>query len=102
MCRLGILPGQLNVVWSQGSKEISSISVIFFYFSSLSDCHQGALCFLIRIVSYDPKFKEVFRDVGVLEVLTYCLKQYAADLKEKRDGKLMDLLILIGANIICT
>lgn len=67
----------------------------------MSDCHQGALCFLIRIVSYDPKFKEVFRDVGVLEVLTYCLKQYATDLKEKRDGKfIMDMLILIGASII--
>ena len=53
----------------------------------MSDCHQLALCFLIRIVSFDPKYKEVFRDVGVLEVLTNCLKQYADDLKEQHDGE---------------
>ena len=52
----------------------------------MSDCHQIALCFLIRIVSFDPKYKEVFSDVGVLEVLTNCLKQYADGLKEKYDG----------------
>ena len=50
------------------------------------DFHQAALCFLIRILSYDPKYKDVFREVGVLEVLTNCLKQYADALKEKYDG----------------
>lgn len=52
----------------------------------MSDFHQAALCFLIRILSYDPKYKDVFREVGVLEVLTNCLKQYADALKEKYDG----------------
>ena len=55
------------------------------------DFHQAALCFLIRILSYDPKYKDVFREVGVLEVLTNCLKQYAEDLKEKYDGRVFSL-----------
>lgn len=55
------------------------------------DFHQAALCFLIRILSYDPKYKDVFREVGVLEVLTNCLKQYADDLKEKYDGRVFSL-----------
>ena len=65
-----------------------NIYSLFLLSSSVSDCHQVALCFLIRIVSFDPKYKEVFRDVGVLEVLTNCLKQYTDELKEKYDGKL--------------
>lgn len=52
----------------------------------MCDFHQAALCFFIRILSYDPKYKNVFREVGVLEVLTNCLKQYADVLKEKYDG----------------
>ena len=44
------------------------------------------LCFLIRVVSFDPKYKDVFREVGILEVLTNCLKKYAVVLKEKCDG----------------
>ena len=53
----------------------------------MSDFHQTALCFLIRILSYDPKYKDVFREVGVLEVLTNCLKQQVDALKEKCDGR---------------
>ena len=58
-----------------------------FFPARISDFHQVALGFLIRILSYNPKYKDVFRDVGVLEVLTNCLKQYADGLKEKYDGK---------------
>ena len=39
-------------------------------------------------MSFDPKYKEVFRDVGVLEVLTNCLKQYSTELKDTYDSKL--------------
>ena len=67
----------------------------FFYFS-VSDCHQIALCFLIRIVNFDSKYKDVFRDVGVLEVLTNCLKQYTSDLKEKFESKLECLKLCIS------
>ena len=48
-------------------------------------------------MSFDPKYKEVFSEVGVLEVLTNCLKQYAADLKEKYDGKLNIYLLTFYA-----
>ena len=69
----------------------------FFFFSDrVSGCHQVALCFLIRILSFDPKYKDVFRDVGVLEVLTNCLKQYADGLKEKYDGK-ANLNMIVGS-----
>lgn len=59
---------------------------VFFLPVRVSDFHQTALCFLIRILSYDPKYKDVFREVGVLEVLTNCLKQQVDALKEKCDG----------------
>lgn len=67
----------------------------FFYFS-VSECHQIALCFLIRIVNFDSKYKDVFRDVGILEVLTNCLKQYTSDLKEKFESKLECLKLCIS------
>ena len=38
----------------------------------------------------------MFRDVGVLEVLTNCLKQYADGLKEKYDGK-ANLNMIVGS-----
>ena len=66
------------------------------FFFSVSDCHQIALCFLIRIVSFDHKYKDVFRDVGILEVLTNCLKQYTSHLKEKLDSKLECLKFYIS------
>ena len=53
----------------------------------MSGCHQVALCFVIRILSFDPKYKDVFRVVGVLETLTNCLKLYADSLKETYDGR---------------
>lgn len=65
--------------------ELISVSILFKN-KSVSDCHHVALCFLIRIVSFDPKYKEVFRDVGVLEVLTNCLKQYSTELKDTYDS----------------
>lgn len=66
--------------------ELISVSILFKN-KSVSDCHQIALCFLIRIVNFDSKYKDVFRDVGVLEVLTNCLKQYTSDLKEKFENE---------------
>ena len=38
----------------------------------------------------------MFRDVGVLEVLTNSLKQYADGLKEKYDGK-ANLNMIVGS-----
>ncbi|XP_078381850.1 WD repeat and FYVE domain-containing protein 3-like isoform X3 [Oculina patagonica] len=64
--------------------ELIAVSILFKN-KPVYDYHQVALGFLIRILSYDPKYKDVFRDVGVLEVLTNCLKQYADGLKEKYD-----------------
>ena len=47
-------------------------------------------------MNFDSKYKDVFRDVGVLEVLTNCLKQYTSDLKEKFESKLECLKLFIS------
>ena len=66
----------------------------FFFSDRVSGCHQVALSFLIRILCFDPKYKDVFRYVGILEVLTNCLKQYADALKEKYGGKANVIMII--------
>ena len=71
------------------------IEIFSVFLVRVFDFHQAALCFLIRILSYDPKYKDVFREVGVLEVLTNCLKQYADALKEKYDGKSVHRLNMV-------
>ena len=47
-------------------------------------------------MNFDSKYKDVFRDVGILEVLTNCLKQYTSDLKEKFESKLECLKLCIS------
>ena len=88
-------------MWKKKRKERSILFTTnyfleIFFSDRVSGCHQVALCFLIRILSFDPKYKDVFRDVGVLEVLTNCLKQYADGLKEKYDGK-TNLNMIVGS-----
>ena len=43
-----------------------------------------ALNFLLKLISHSTKFKNVFREVGVLIMLVNALKVYAAEL---RDGE---------------
>ena len=45
-----------------------------------------ALECLIQLLNYKDKYKDVFRDVGLLEVLTNCLKYYCVGLKKLHDG----------------
>lgn len=39
---------------------------------------------LINILRYDSIFKDVYREVGLLEVMVTCLHRYAALLKESQ------------------
>ncbi|XP_048589940.1 WD repeat and FYVE domain-containing protein 3-like [Nematostella vectensis] len=67
--------------------ELISVSILFKN-KVVSGVHQVALSFLIRILSFEPKYKDVFREVGVLEVLTSSLKGHAAALKEANEALL--------------
>lgn len=64
------------------------IIIIFLY--SLSSASCTVLCFktLHRILQFHPLFKDVFREVGMLEVIVTCLRRYAA-LFEPNEGKLI-------------
>jgi len=41
------------------------------------------LNFLLRLISYQSRFKNVFREVGIFTMLINGLKVYASDLEEK-------------------
>lgn len=63
-------------------------NVIFFYFNFSSFHHSSTTCSilclksLLNILHSNAVFKDVFREVGLLEVLVTCLHRYAAILKE--------------------
>ena len=64
----------------------STLAAVCFSFSVNSSWICGLEC-LIQLASYKDKYKDVFRDVGLLEVLTNCLKCYCVALKEIYGGK---------------
>lgn len=41
---------------------------------------------VFRFIRHNAIFKDVYREVGLLEVLVCCLKKYAATLKEKQQS----------------
>ena len=41
----------------------------------------------MRILHHHPIFKDVFREVGILEVMVTCLHRFAALLKEPTSGE---------------
>ena len=41
------------------------------------------LNFLLRLISYQSRFKNVFREVGIFTMLINVLRGYASDLEEK-------------------
>ena len=72
------------------SAELTSIGVLLQmrqYVVSLPSLHRPsktlalALNFLLKLISHGSKYKNVFRDVGVLIMLISALKAYAADMK---------------------
>ena len=46
-----------------------------------------SLNFLLKLISFDAKYKNIFREVGILTMLINALKKYAAELKEEGKGK---------------
>lgn len=62
-------------------KELITLSILLKTQSSLS-CSIICLRTLLNILHYNAVFKDVYREVGLLEVLVTCLHRYAALLKE--------------------
>ncbi|KAG1679752.1 WD repeat and FYVE domain-containing protein 3 [Nymphon striatum] len=62
-------------------KELISLSILLKTQSSVK-CSILCMETLIKILRYDLTFKDVYREVGLLEVMVTCLYRYAALLKE--------------------
>lgn len=75
---------QLNFV---PCKELISMS-IFLKTHSLNHVECSVLCMvtLLNILKHNVIFKDVYREVGMLEVFVTCLKRYATFLETKKDA----------------
>ncbi|KAJ8383375.1 hypothetical protein AAFF_G00221650 [Aldrovandia affinis] len=62
-------------------KELFSVSVLL-KASTSYQCSITATCTLLKLAHHDPVFSDVFREVGLLEVLVNLLHKYAALMKE--------------------
>ncbi|KAI8741991.1 WD repeat and FYVE domain-containing protein 3 isoform X1 [Biomphalaria glabrata] len=62
-------------------KELISLSILIKSQHSL-DCSILSMRSLLRILRYHSVYRDVFREVGMLEVMVTCLHRYAAQLKE--------------------
>ncbi|KAK6633574.1 hypothetical protein RUM44_004181 [Polyplax serrata] len=71
---------QLNFV---PCKELISLSILLRGQESVP-CSIVCMRTLLNILRYNVIFKDVYREVGLLEVFVTCLKRYAALLKEKQ------------------
>lgn len=75
---------QLNFV---PCKELISMS-IFLKTHSLNHVECSIMCMqtLLNILKHNLIFKDVYREVGLLEVFVTCLKRYATFLETKKDA----------------
>ncbi|XP_046865023.1 WD repeat and FYVE domain-containing protein 3-like isoform X2 [Xenia sp. Carnegie-2017] len=72
-----------NLNWTP-SPELISMSILFKN-ANVNTSWIFALECLIQLVNYKDQYKNVFRDVGLLEVLSNCLVHYALALKSSTD-----------------
>ncbi|RZF45662.1 hypothetical protein LSTR_LSTR010613 [Laodelphax striatellus] len=82
---------QLNFV---PCKELISLSILLKGQNSRS-CSITCMQTLLSILKHNTIFKDVYREVGILEVFVTCLQRYATLLKEKQqaldDGRVFEL-----------
>ncbi|XP_071507653.1 WD repeat and FYVE domain-containing protein 3-like [Diadema antillarum] len=64
-------------------KELISISLLIKAGSSVECCIKSVNC-LLRLVRHSAIYKDVFREVGLLEVMVTCLHRYATLLKDNQ------------------
>ncbi|GAB6019627.1 hypothetical protein CHUAL_001189 [Chamberlinius hualienensis] len=67
-------------------KELISLSILLKTQSSV-ECSIICMKTLLNILKHDNIFKDVYREVGLLEVMVTCLHRYAALLKETHEIK---------------
>lgn len=73
---------QLNFV---PCKELISCSILLKTHSlNHTDCSTICMQTLLNILKYNAIFKDVYREVGMLEVFATCLNRYASFLEERR------------------
>lgn len=63
------------------------------YFRSV-ECSIKCMKTLLKILRYHTVYKDVFREVGLLEVMVTCLHRYAAMLKELQSNEREILFIV--------
>ncbi|XP_035824115.1 WD repeat and FYVE domain-containing protein 3 isoform X2 [Aplysia californica] len=63
-------------------KELISVSILIKSQHSI-ECSIMCMKSLLRVLRYHSVYRDVFREVGMLEVLVTCLHRYAAQLKEQ-------------------
>ena len=56
------------------------------FFDSLKQCQTVALHTLIRLINQNDTYKDVFREVGLLEVLINAIKEFSDQMKETCGG----------------
>ncbi|XP_023930684.1 WD repeat and FYVE domain-containing protein 3 [Lingula anatina] len=70
-------------------KELISISILLKTQNSIQ-CSVLCMKSLLKILRYHKVYKDVFREVGLLEVVVTCLHRYAALLKDSPDSTAKD------------
>lgn len=73
---------QLNFV---PCKELISLSILLKSQNSIS-CSIICMKTLQNILKHNTIFKDVYREVGILEVFVTCLQRYGESLKEKQSA----------------
>ncbi|CAG0908500.1 unnamed protein product, partial [Cyprideis torosa] len=66
-------------------KELVALSLLLKAQHSV-ECSILCINTLSSFIKFNPMFKDVFREVGILEVLVTCLNRFAGLLKEKEDA----------------
>ena len=76
-------------------------NVLFPFFSAI-DCLIRAIKCLLRILRHSVVYKDVYREVGLLEVMVTCLHRYAASLKDNLPDNKEDICKLKALDTICS
>eukprot|EP00795_Rhopilema_esculentum_P008037 gene8037-13951_t len=79
----------LHLQWIP-TQELLTLGILF-KDTNLTECQTVALHTLIRLINQNDKFKNVFREVGILEVLINSLREFAEKMKEMYGSSSEDL-----------
>ncbi|XP_071954048.1 WD repeat and FYVE domain-containing protein 3-like isoform X2 [Antedon mediterranea] len=66
-------------------KELISVSLLMKSEESIK-CSIIATRYLLKILRHSAIYQDVYREVGILEVMVKCLRRYATDLKDSQNG----------------